>query len=180
MGVGDSTLGAGVRVKLTFGCAMGAATLGAGGRLKLTLLGVWHTLGSPGGRPGLRFGRRRWVGLGETVGSAVGSRAGARKGCGEGGFGDQIVGGGRGGGGGGFICGASHWLKRSRRVEIACSCASLVVEGVLEMALVMASRLWTMVSAGVTVGMVRWWWRKSTVSEMRRALVFASMTRWQR
>jgi hypothetical protein len=40
-------------------------------------------------------------------------------------------------------------------VEIACNCVSLVVEGVLEMALVMVSRLWTMVFAGVTVGMVR-------------------------
>ncbi len=46
-------------------------------------------------------------------------------------------------------------MKRSWRVEIACSCASLVVEGVLEMALVMASRLWTMAFAGVKVGMVR-------------------------
>ena len=119
MGVGVSTLGAGVRVKLTFGCAMGAATLGAGGRLKLTLLGVWHTLGSPGGLAGLRFGRRRWLGIGVTVGSAVGSRAGDWKGCGKGGFGGQIVGVGRGGGGGGVGCGASHWLKRSRRVEIA-------------------------------------------------------------
>ncbi len=59
MGVGVSTLGAGVRVKLTFGCVMRAATLGAGRRLKLTLLGVWHTLGSPGGLGGLRFGRRQ-------------------------------------------------------------------------------------------------------------------------
>ena len=76
MGVGASTLGADVRVKLTLGCAMGAATLGAGGRLKLTLLGVWHTLGSPGGLAGLRFGRRRWLGIGVMVGSAVGYHAG--------------------------------------------------------------------------------------------------------
>ncbi len=76
MGVGVSTLGAGVRVKLTFGDAMGAATLGAGRRLKLTLLGVWLTLGSLGGLAGLRFGRRWWLGIGVTVGSAVGSRAG--------------------------------------------------------------------------------------------------------
>ncbi len=76
MGVGASTLGADVRVKLTFGCAMGAATLGAGGRLKLTLLGVWLTLGDPGGLDGLRFGGRWWLGMGATVGSAVDSRAG--------------------------------------------------------------------------------------------------------
>jgi hypothetical protein len=76
MGVGVSTLIAGVRVKLTFGCAMGAATLGAGGRLKLTLLGVWLTLGSPEGLAGLRFSRRRWLGIGATVGLAFGSRAG--------------------------------------------------------------------------------------------------------
>ncbi len=76
MGVGAATLGSGVRVKLTFGCAMGAATLGAGGSLKLTLLGVWLTLGDPGGLNGLRFGRRRWLGIGVTVGSSVGSRAG--------------------------------------------------------------------------------------------------------
>jgi hypothetical protein len=76
MGVGVSTLGAGMRVKLTFGCAMGAATLEAGRRLKLTLLGVWLTLGSPGGLAGLRFGRKRWLGIGVTVGSAVGYRAG--------------------------------------------------------------------------------------------------------
>ncbi len=76
MGVEASTLGANVRVKLTFGCAMGAATLGAGGRLKLTLLGVWLTLGDPGGLDGLRFGRRRWLGMGATVGSEVGFRAG--------------------------------------------------------------------------------------------------------
>ncbi len=76
MGVGASTLGAGVRVKLTFGCVMGAATLGAGGRLKLTLLGMWLTLGDPGGLDGLRFGRRPWLGMGVTVGSEVGSCAG--------------------------------------------------------------------------------------------------------
>ncbi len=51
--------------------------------------------------------------------------------------------------------GSSHKLKRLRRVEIACSWAPLVVEGVLVMVLEMASRLWTMVSAGVTVGVVR-------------------------
>ncbi len=76
MGVGVSTLGAGVRVKLTFGCAMGAATLRAGRRVKSTILGVWLTLRDRGGLDGLRFGRRRWLGMGVTVGSAVGSRAG--------------------------------------------------------------------------------------------------------
>ena len=39
-------------------------------------------------------------------------------------------------------------------MSTAPSCTLLVVEGVLVMALVMASRLWTMVLAGVTVGMV--------------------------
>ncbi len=43
----------------------------------------------------------------------------------------------------------------SWRVDIAWSWASLVVEGALVMALEMELRLWTMVSAGVTVGMVR-------------------------
>jgi hypothetical protein len=81
MGVGASTLGAGMRVKLTFGCAMGAATLGAGGKLNLTLLGVWLTLGDLGGLDGLRFGRRRWLGMGVTVGLAVDSHAGNLKGC---------------------------------------------------------------------------------------------------
>jgi hypothetical protein len=61
--------------------------------------------------------------------------------------------------GGGFAVvethGASHWLKRSHRVEIACSCASLVVEGILVMALEMVSRLWIIVSSGVMVRMVR-------------------------
>jgi hypothetical protein len=42
-----------------------------------------------------------------------------------------------------MVCGSSHRLKRSRRVEIACSWALLVVEGALKMALEMASRLWT-------------------------------------
>jgi hypothetical protein len=40
MEVGASTLGAAVRVNLTFGCAMDDATLGDVGRLKLTFLGV--------------------------------------------------------------------------------------------------------------------------------------------
>ncbi len=44
--------------------------------VKLTLLGVWFTLGDPGGLDGLRFGRRRWLGIGVTVGLAVGSCAG--------------------------------------------------------------------------------------------------------
>jgi hypothetical protein len=55
-----------------------------------------------------------------------------------------------------MVHGSSHQLKKSRRVEIAWSWALLVVEGALEIALEMASRLWTMVLAGVTVGMVRW------------------------
>ena len=76
MGVEASTLGADVRVKLTFGCAMGATTHGADGRLKLTLLGVWLTLGDLGGLDGLRFSRRRWLGMGVTVGLVIGSRAG--------------------------------------------------------------------------------------------------------
>ncbi len=50
---------------------------------------------------------------------------------------------------------SSHQLKRLRRVDIAWSWALLVVEGALVMALEMASRLRTMVLAGVTVGMVR-------------------------
>ncbi len=53
------------------------------------------------------------------------------------------------------VRGSSHQLKRLQRVEIAWSLALLVVEGALVMALEMASRLWTMVLAGVTVGMVR-------------------------
>ncbi len=57
--------------------------------------------------------------------------------------------------GGVLVHGSSHQLKRLQRVEIAWSWASLVVEGALVMALEMVSRLWTMVSAGVTVGMVR-------------------------
>ncbi len=59
-------------------CAMGvgASTLGAGVRVKLTLWGVGLTLGDRGGRDGLRFGRRGWLGMGVTVGSAVGYRAG--------------------------------------------------------------------------------------------------------
>ncbi len=54
-----------------------------------------------------------------------------------------------------LVRGSSHWLKRLRRVDIVWSWALLVVERALVMALVMASRLWTMVSAGVMVGMVR-------------------------
>jgi hypothetical protein len=54
-----------------------------------------------------------------------------------------------------LVRGFSHQLKRSRRVDIAWSWALLVVEGALVMALEMASRLWTMVSAGMMVGMVR-------------------------
>jgi hypothetical protein len=55
-----------------------------------------------------------------------------------------------------MVRGFSHQLKRSRRVEIAWIWVLLVVEGALEMALEMASSLWTMVSTGVTVRMVRW------------------------
>jgi hypothetical protein len=51
--------------------------------------------------------------------------------------------------------GPSHQLKRSQRVEIAWGWALLVVEGTLVMALEMAFRLWTIVLAGVTAGMVR-------------------------
>jgi hypothetical protein len=51
--------------------------------------------------------------------------------------------------------GSSHQQKRSQRVDIAYSLVSLVVEEALLMALETASRLWTMVLAGVTVGMVR-------------------------
>jgi hypothetical protein len=54
-----------------------------------------------------------------------------------------------------MVRGSSHQLKRSQRVEIAWSWKLLVVEGALEMALEMASRLWIMVSAGVMVRMVR-------------------------
>ena len=53
-----------------------------------------------------------------------------------------------------LVRGSSHQLKRLRRVDIAWSWALLVVEGALVMALEMASRLWTIVSAGVKVGMV--------------------------
>jgi hypothetical protein len=55
------------------------------------------------------------------------------------------------------IRGSSRRLKRSQRVEIVCSWASLVVKGALVMALEleMVLRLWTMVLAGVTVRMVR-------------------------
>ncbi len=56
-----------------------------------------------------------------------------------------------------MVRGSSHQLKRSQRVEIAWSWASLVVEEALVMAFEMASRLWTMVLASVTVGMVRKW-----------------------
>jgi hypothetical protein len=51
--------------------------------------------------------------------------------------------------------GSSHQLKRFWRVEIACSCTSLVLEGSFVMALEMVSRLWTMVLTSVTVRMVR-------------------------
>ncbi len=54
-----------------------------------------------------------------------------------------------------MVCGSSHQLKRSQRVGIAWCWVLLEVEGALVMALEMASRLWTMVLAGVTVGMVR-------------------------
>ena len=54
-----------------------------------------------------------------------------------------------------IVRGSSHQLKRSHRVDIAWSWALLVVEGALVMELKMASRLWTMVSAGVMVRMVR-------------------------
>ena len=54
-----------------------------------------------------------------------------------------------------MVRGSSNQLKRSRRVEIAWSWVSLVVEEALVMALEMASRLWTMVLAGVMVRMVR-------------------------
>jgi hypothetical protein len=54
-----------------------------------------------------------------------------------------------------LVRGSPHQLKRLRRVEIAWSWVSLVVEGALMMVLEMASRLWTMVLAGVTAGMVR-------------------------
>ncbi len=57
--------------------------------------------------------------------------------------------------GGVLVHGSSHQLKRMRRVEIAWSWASLVVEEALVMVLEMVSRLWTMVLAGVTAGMVR-------------------------
>ncbi len=49
MEVGASTLGAGMRANLTFGCAMGDTTFGDVGRLKLTFLGVCSTLGDLGG-----------------------------------------------------------------------------------------------------------------------------------
>ncbi len=52
-----------------------------------------------------------------------------------------------------MVHGSSHQLKRLQRVDIAWSWASLVVEGALVMALEMASWLWTMVLAGVMVGM---------------------------
>ncbi len=67
MGVGASTLGADVRVKLTFNCAMGAATLGTDGRVKLTFLGVWLTLGDLGSLEGLSVGRRQCLGIGVMV-----------------------------------------------------------------------------------------------------------------
>ncbi len=54
-----------------------------------------------------------------------------------------------------LVGGSSHQLKRSRRVDIAWSWAPLVVEGALVMALEIALRLWTIVLAGVMVGMVR-------------------------
>jgi hypothetical protein len=76
MGAEASTLGADVRVKLTFGCAMRAATLGTDGRVKLTFLGISLTFGDPGGLEGFRVGGRRWSGMGSTVGLAAGSLAG--------------------------------------------------------------------------------------------------------
>jgi hypothetical protein len=54
-----------------------------------------------------------------------------------------------------LVHGSSHRLIRLQRVDIAWSWALLVVEGALVMALEMASRLWTMVLAGVMVRMVR-------------------------
>jgi hypothetical protein len=54
-----------------------------------------------------------------------------------------------------MVCDSSHHLKRLQRVDIAWSWALLVVKGASVMVLEMASRLWTMVSADVTVRMVR-------------------------
>ena len=64
-----------MRVKRTFGCAMGAATLGTDGRVKLTFLGVWLTLGYPGGLEGLSVGGRQRLRIGAIVGSVVGALA---------------------------------------------------------------------------------------------------------
>jgi hypothetical protein len=54
-----------------------------------------------------------------------------------------------------LVHGSSQQLKRLLRVDIAMSWAPLVVEGALVMALEMTLRLWIMVLADVTAGMVR-------------------------
>jgi hypothetical protein len=133
MEFGFSTLEDAARVILTLGCRMGDATLGDVGRTLGVLLGCCSC--KAGGIEGL------WMGVGGScrgvlvVQCAVVWRIG----------GVTLV----------MVLDSSHQLKRSRRVEIARSWASLVVEGALVMALEMASRLWTMVSAGMTVRMVR-------------------------
>jgi hypothetical protein len=134
MEVGASTLGVAARVNLTVGCAIGDTTLGDLGR---TLRASGGFCGSgAGGIEGLYMGAGGSCWRGVLVGqcAAVWRSGGVTV---------------------GMVCGSSHQLKRSRRVDIAWSWALLVVDGELVKALEIASRLWTMVSASVTVGMVR-------------------------
>jgi hypothetical protein len=134
MGVGASTLGDVARVNLTAGCAMGDATLGD----------VGCTFGASGGFCGRRAGgiESMWMGVGGRCwrGVLVGQCAAVWR------SGRVTV---------GMVHGSFHQLKRLGRVDIAWSWALLEVKGALVMALEIALRLCTMVSAGVTVGMVR-------------------------
>jgi hypothetical protein len=107
MEVGASTLGVAVRVKLTFGCAMGAANLGEMGR----------TLGALGDLCGSVAGEKGGLWMGEAVGLPV-CRVGGEKGCWVGVLVGQYVAVWRCGGvAAAMVHGSSHQLKVAKNED---------------------------------------------------------------
>ena len=111
---------------------------------------------------------RAWRGSARGVGSWM--RGGATLGGGS-----SVASGARGVGSLGGACWWRHVSKRPWRSSRALSWLAVTIGGACLMVAARSCRAWVILSAGVTVGWVRYEWRNSTVSDTSSALVLASM-----